>query len=281
MRFHPKSILRGLIRRTALLPFYITDCRIRAQVLEELLSSSVTKTSINTEAIRFFTPTPLLLQRANSVLEKEPDMIRWINSFSNNEVMWDIGANVGVFGLYAAVTKQARVLAFEPSAANFFVLSRNVSLNDLNDRFQAYCIAFAGDTELGSLTGGADMLGGAMSQFGKAGEKSRYWMGGNVSSHGMIGLTMDEFVTRFNPLTPTRLKIDVDGLEWPILQGARRTLSNPQLQSAMIELSLSNKEERSRAIELLDSCGLRFIENGEPQGSGSEWAANHLFTRKG
>ena len=253
---------------------------MRTQILEELIAGSVTTTALPSGEIRFFAPTPLLLLRAKTVLEKEPDMIRWIDGFTESDVLWDIGANVGVFSLYASIMRRARVLAFEPSAANFFVLSRNISVNGLNDRFAAYCLAFSGETELGSLNGGSDTLGGAMSQFGKTGEMSRYWTGASGSSHGMIGFSVDEFVERFNPPLPTRIKMDVDGLEWPILQGARRTLSSSNLKSAMIELSLTNKEERSRAMGYLEECGLEFVASGDPQGVDNEWAANHLFVRK-
>jgi len=38
----------------------------------------------------------------------------------------------------------------------------------------------------------------------------------------MIGFTIDDFIGRFAPAFPTHLKIDVDGLEWPILQARRR-----------------------------------------------------------
>lgn len=229
--------------------------------------------------LKFFAPTPLLQDRAHNVLVKEPDMIRWMDGFGPDTVLWDIGANVGVFTLYAAGARRARVLAFEPSAANFHALARNVSLNQFNDRVSAYCLALSGTTELGALNVASTAMGSAMSHFGKAGEMSRYWTGGGGASHGMVGITVDEFIERFHPPFPTHLKMDVDGLEWPILQGAVKTMRDPRLRAAMVELSLTQPAERDQAISLLAGVGLKFVAHGEAQSGGDEQAANHLFVR--
>src|SRR5881394_2354315 len=65
--------------------------------------------------IRFYCPAPLPEWRARSILIKEPETLEWIDDFRKGEVFWDVGANVGVFSLYAAF-RHATVYAFEPSA---------------------------------------------------------------------------------------------------------------------------------------------------------------------
>ena len=79
---------------------------------------------------------------------------------------------------------------------------------------------------------------------------------------------------------PTAIKVDVDGLEWPILRGGERTLALAGMRSVMIELSLTHDAERSQAIEWLRERGLVLASTGAPQGSGGEQAANHLFMRR-
>lgn len=274
-----QSLSRGVARRLAMLPLHALGPRLRAEALERLADAMITETAVPGGVLKFYAPTPLLQDRAATVLGKEPDMIRWLDSCGPDTVLWDIGANVGVFSLYAAVVRRVQVLAFEPSAANFHVLTRNVSLNQLNDRVTAYCVALSGTTELGVLNVGSTDMGAAMSQFGKAGEMSRYWMGGDSAAHGMVGITVDEFIERFQPAFPTHLKMDVDGLEWPILQGAVKTLRDPRLRAAMVELSLTNQAERDQAMKLLADAGLRFVTHGEVQGTETEKAANHLFVR--
>src|SRR5262249_28869645 len=99
--------------------------------------------------------------------------------------------------------------------------------------------------------------------------------------HGMIGMAVDDFVARFDPPFPTHIKMDVDGLEWPILQGAARTFADPRLRAAMVELTITNAEERRNAIAFMERAGRELVAQGELQGTRLESAANHLFRRRG
>jgi len=213
-------------------------------------------------------------------LSKEPDTIQWIDRFAPGDVFWDVGANVGIFSLYAARRRGVDVLAFEPSADNYMVLCRNVEINALEGRIVPYCIALAGNTELGVLNSPSRELGAALHQFGGRGHVSRYWNGDtSICAQGMIGFTIDDFIRQFAPSFPTRMKIDVDGLEWSILQGAGQTLRDPRLQSIMAELSVSDPAECDRANRFLSDAGFHLVSRGEIQTAEGEAAANHFFAR--
>lgn len=253
----------------------------RARVLEQLSEEMVAETAVPGGRIKFYTPSPLLRSRAQSLLTKEADMIEWMDSMPEGSVLWDIGANVGVFSLYAAICRRATVVAFEPAAANFQVLTRNIELNGVSDRLTAYCLALSGKTQLGLLNLPSHAMGAALSQFGQRGEMSRYLESANNGIvQGMIGYAVDEFVAHFSPVLPTHLKMDVDGLELPILQGAPKFLREPRLRSMMIELSISNTAERGQALAIIQAAGFRLVSQGEGQGSQTERAANHLFVRQ-
>jgi hypothetical protein len=71
--------------------------------------------------------------RVLSLLTKQPATIKWIDSFPADSIMWDIGANVGVFTMYAAL-RGHRVVAFEPAAINYFLLAANCEANKLSGR---------------------------------------------------------------------------------------------------------------------------------------------------
>jgi hypothetical protein len=75
------------------------------------------------------------------------------------------------------------------------------------------------------------------------------------------------------------LKIDVDGIEWEILQGAKKTLNDPRLRSIMIELSISDQAENDRTSAWLSEAGFLLASRGEKQESGGHAGANHLFVR--
>ena len=40
--------------------------------------------------------------RATTFETKEPETLEWIDTIPKNSVLWDIGANVGLYSLYAA-----------------------------------------------------------------------------------------------------------------------------------------------------------------------------------
>jgi len=275
------QIAHSVVRRVASAPLAMLPFSIRANAIEHMAERMISTTQTSAGPIHFFCPSPLLAMRAETLLDKEPDMIRWIDGFAADSVFWDVGANVGVFSLYASVRRHVSVLSFEPSAANFHVLSRNIILNHLSDRITCYSVALSGKTELGVLNLASAAMGSSMSQFGQPGEMSRYaGEGAPGLAHGMVGFTMDDFIKQFGPPFPNYLKIDVDGLEWMILQGGIKTLSDPRLRSAMIELTVTDKAENLQSLELLRNCGLNLASRGELQGGETEKAANHLFVRR-
>jgi FkbM family methyltransferase len=276
-----KSAGLRALREVASLPLRALGKAQRGRALEKLAASMVSEVDVPEGTLRFMTLTPLLQARASSVLSKEPDTVQWIDRFESGDVFWDVGANVGVFALYAARRRGVRVLAFEPSADNYMVLCNNVEINHLEGHVIPYCIALAGNTELGVLNSPSREMGAALHQFGANGETSRYWGGGkSTCAQGMIGFTIDDFIRQFRPPFPTRLKLDVDGLEWLILQGAKQTLLDRRLQSIMAELPMSDEAERDRATAWLSEAGFELLLLGEIQESGGESAANHFFARR-
>ena len=275
-----RALARAL-REAAVLPIRALNPAQRAAALAKLQGEMITNVDTPNGILHFVTSTPLLQSRAHSALSKEPDTIRWIDTFHPSDVLWDIGANVGVFSLYAAQRKKVRVVAFEPSADNFAALCQNVHINALAEWIVPYCLAFAGKTELGILNSASRDVGAALHHFGMRGEMSRFWTNNDgICAQGMIGYTVDDFIRDFDPPFPTHFKLDVDGLEESILAGAEQTFRDRRLQSLMVELTMSHSAERQRAIEQLFGAGFELYMEGAVQESGGETAANHFFRRR-
>jgi FkbM family methyltransferase len=276
-----KARLRKGARWMGKLPLGLLGPQLGAEAIEELSADAITETPVSGGTLRFWTPGTHLRYRAKSVLTKEPDTISWLDGMGKESVLWDIGANVGVYSLYAACCRGCRVIAFEPAAANFHVLTRNVDLNQAGDRVSAYCVALSGTTHLGVLNMASVSMGTALSHFGQAGERSRYWSDQPpVAGHGMVGFTIDDFIAQFPIAFPTHVKLDVDGLEWAILQGAAGMLRDTRLMTVMVELTSTDEGERSSAIALMKECGFDLVSRGAVQETGTEKAANHLFVRR-
>jgi FkbM family methyltransferase len=198
---------------------------VSSYLAEELVP--VVSKSTPAGVIRFFCPAPLPEWRARTLLVKEPETLQWIDGFKSGDVFWDIGANVGVYSLYAG-RRDVTVCAFEPSAPNYYLLNRNIEINRLDSRVEAYCIAFNDRTGIAVLYMANTELGGALSSFGEDID----WQGRRFQAamkQAMIGYSIDEFIERFQVRFPNHMKIDVDGIEPQIIAGARKTISDSRL----------------------------------------------------
>ena len=92
--------------------------------------------NLNNKKVKFFVPSKLSLYRVSTILEKEPETIDWIKKFeknSDNEIIfWDIGANVGIYSIFAACYHdKIKIISFEASTSNLRCLSRNNSIRSL------------------------------------------------------------------------------------------------------------------------------------------------------
>ena len=272
---------RKVLRLLARLSFDTLTIDDRAQLIEHYLNSTMADISIDDVNLRFAASMPTLLWRAKYLPSKEPETIDWIRNFGQNEVLWDIGANVGAYSIYAAAAKQSRVLAFEPSADNYMVLCRNVEANGLQASITPYCVAFAEKTRIAFLNSNSRSLGAALNQFGDRGEKSSYWTNKvGTCVQGMLGYSIDNFIQQFKPPLPTHLKLDVDGLELDILRGAIQTLNDRSLKSVMVELNPDDSHEIEAVISVMTKeSGFRLESRGQMQMSADVRAQNHLFVR--
>lgn len=241
--------------RLALTPF---SAATRASLLEQLAATATPVLERQTAhgPIRFLCPGALPAWRAETLLEKEPDTIAWLDSLPAEAVLWDIGANVGVFTLYAA-RRGCRVVAFEPCINNYELLCRNLAFNGLEERAQAFCLAFSDTTRTGVLNLPFLQVGAALVQFGERqetvdvlGQQSPV-----VFRQMSLGYAPDEFLATFDPPFPTAIKIDVDGLEHAIIAGAEGLLADPRLRTLLVELDMADTGAAGATLERLRAAG--------------------------
>jgi FkbM family methyltransferase len=230
--------------------------------------------------IKFFCPAPVPEWRARTVLTKEPETLEWIDRFDDGDIFWDIGANIGVYSLYAAFRK-IRVQSFEPSAPNYYLLNRNIEINCLDGRISAYCIAFSDRTGVDSFYMANTELGGALNSFGDQVD----WQGNRLRSamkQAMIGYTIDDFIHEFHVDFPNHIKIDVDGIENRIVAGAQTTLSDSRLKSLLVELDSGREDYCNSVIQMITAAGMTFLEKRHsPIFDNTQYAScfNYFFRR--
>ena len=232
--------------------------------------------------IKFYSIDELTLWRAHSLLTKEPETIEWIDRFEDGDVYWDIGANIGTYALYAGIKQNIKVFAFEPSAANYMLINKNIELNNLSSSVKAFCMAFTNTVSLDELKMQNTDFGGALSSFGVAVDYEGKTFEPKFLQ-GMLGFSVDSFVEIFSLPFPTHIKIDVDGIESRIVLGSQKTFSDLRLKSISIELDANRPDYTEAVIKNIENAGLTLkskrhakLFNDGPYSS----IYNYLFTRK-
>jgi FkbM family methyltransferase len=169
------------------------------------------------------------------------------------------------------------VYAFEPSFSTFAQLSKNIHLNQCQGRVIPMHLALSNKTEVGilnysSLTPGTALhaLGEAIDQHGKRFQP--------VYEQPVLSFRIDDLIKMFHVASPNHIKLDVDGVEFEILQGARSVLSNSNLVSILVEVE-PTQESSQKIFDYLQSFGFS-IASKKHHGGSELNTSNYLFIRE-
>ena len=211
------------------------------------------------------TETPMEKCRRNTFWTKEPETIEWIKSFNPNDVFFDVGANVGVYSLFASsLYPEMTIWAFEPMKANYAALIQNIEMNGFHN-IKAFRQA------IGNRTGWVDL---------DRGDGARGESGAQVTDRE--GRTWIASIDDLRAAHPDHVKIDIDGQELEVVKGMKRTLHD--VKSILIEVSTASK---GPVMDILTEAGLNAVNrfNGMSPHSRERRAAegidaeNIIFTR--
>ena len=201
--------------------------------------------------LKFSTLNWLTKWRAETFSDKEPETLEWIDKISKRSVLWDIGANVGLYTCYAA-KRGIRVFAFEPSVFNLETLSRNIFLNDLTEQVTIVPLPLTDKLTFSTLNMGNTDWGGALSTVGQ-----EYGHDGKpmdmVFKIPTIGLSMVDAINSLNITQPDYIKMDVDGIEHLILKGGISILD--KVKGLLVEINDNFSEQSENANLILKEAG--------------------------
>lgn len=183
----------------------------------------------------------------------EPEMLAWIDAIPAGETLWDIGANIGLYTLYAAQRKDITVYAFEPNGLNFGIMIEHLMINQLDRYAKAFCVAFDEKTHIGDLCCSDAEVGQAGNNLQQEGVMNRS-MNDNSFMQSVPVFSMDDFCKIYNLPAPDHMKLDVDGLEDVILKGGTQTLSG--VKSLIIEIE-GDDARQQMLLDLVLRTGLK------------------------
>jgi len=231
--------------------------------------------------MHFVTPSVMTFWRVDSIRTKEPWTLEWIAGFDRGDILLDCGANVGMYTIWAAMTRQARVFAFEPEAQNYALLNRNIQVNGLAATVKAYCLGLSDKSGL-SVLHMADMrIGGSNHALGEALDFAHRPLATNFVQ-GSVAATVDELVAAGAMPVPHHIKIDVDGFEPKVIAGARATLAGKGVKSLLIETN-RNLDDHLAMVGELEKLGFRYeaaqVQRAERKDGPFKGVAEYVFKR--
>jgi FkbM family methyltransferase len=165
-------------------------------------------------------------------------------------LLFDVGAHSGLFSLaHCLVNPENRAVAFEPAAALTARIEQHGRLNGIATRQAVVCKAVA------DSAGSREMFAGDGDGYVQAarfaGTEGRGWRACRLET-----TTLDAEMARCG--APSLVKIDVEGYEREVLEGAGAVLSASR-PVVLLELHLNFLEERriapSSVLALLDAHG--------------------------
>tara|TARA_B100000315_G_scaffold217017_1_gene217309 strand:- start:115 stop:957 length:843 start_codon:yes stop_codon:yes gene_type:complete len=204
---------------------------------------------VGDKTVRFYCGGELAHYRAETLLTKEPYMIEWIDGFQDDDVLLDIGANIGAYTIYAAAVRGIRVISVEPSTENFANLCRNIHENNIGHLVYPFCVAANDREEVMPLYmhSGGLKPGGSGVIFGTEQLTDDRTIDTRGTQHA-VGFSMDGLIKTFDLPFPTKLKMDVIGTQGKVIKGAQGLLNDERLRSIFLEIMTPFQKESSDFI---------------------------------
>ncbi len=233
----------------------------------------------------FQTPNLTTKWRADTLFTKEPGTIDWLNQINSEEILLDIGANVGMYTIYASVVREATVYALEPESQNYSLLNKNIRLNKLDHKVSAYCVGLSNVDNFDYIFMGINNEGAGAANHA-VGEPLNFELQSfhkNIGfAQGCITFKLDTLVETKKLPIPDYIKIDVDGFEYKVIEGAKETLKNKKIKSVIIELN-PNLSEHLATIEFLKKLDFKFSQEQVEKASRKEGSfkgmSEYIFRR--
>jgi len=209
-----------------------------------------------------------ILGRGTTFYTKEPETVNWIKNFEKESVFFDIGANIGIYSLFAAKLNHSTV-SFEPESHNFAALNININDNNFEKKIIAYPISLDEKMKISQLNIFKFRFGGSGHSFDRSiNSQGKEFDASHIQ--GSISITLDKFCEEIK-IYPDHVKIDVDGNELKVINGMKSLLASKKIKSILIELDRTFSEH-IEVISLLKSFDYKLLHYNDKVG-----LSNHIF----
>jgi FkbM family methyltransferase len=186
----------------------------------------------------------------------------YVTTFSRyvqpGHVVFDIGAQAGYFTLIASrlTGHDGQVVAFEPFPKNLRFIREHCRLNDCNN-VKLLEVAVGGSSK-------------------KRRFQAKNSFMGHISNNGSLEVEvspLDDLAAKNEISAPNVLKIDVEGMEYWVLQGGKNIIKNSR---PTIFISTHGQANQSRVLQLLQEWNYEIFKIGKGSAKNADYLAKPI-----
>ncbi|MDZ5620039.1 FkbM family methyltransferase [Nocardioides bizhenqiangii] len=251
-----KSIERAILSRPAL--YLVPAAALHPSHRGERLRAAARAALYVVRTILFRRPSVVRMGRSSKVIARpgefnplhavirnppNTEMAVWRRHLKPGDTFIDVGANIGLYTIYA-LECGASVVAIEPDPVNAERVRENLRANGAD----AVVVAKALDREPGTVTMTTDL------------NERNHLLPAGSDGQTVEATTLDDVIGDRTVM----VKIDVEGAEEAVLHGASRALSERRITLMQLEWGLDEGmtvEDRAALLDLLASHDYRMLEN--------------------
>jgi FkbM family methyltransferase len=157
-------------------------------------------------------------------LHEFEDMMFLLHLLRPGDIFVDAGANIGSYTILASSVAGAKSISFEPVPSTFLHLKNNVAINNIESSVELQNAGVGKEKGKLSFTSSYDTMNHVVSDSSNK----------NQETVQVDIVTLDDILdNRF----PVLIKIDTEGFEMAVLQGAVSTLNHPSLLAIIVEIN--------------------------------------------
>lgn len=146
-----------------------------------------------------------------------------------HDLFCDVGANIGEYTILASAAIGSRSISFEPVGSTYAELKRNIAMNQITTLVDARQMAVGAEHSQVHLSTNQDT-------------QNHVLVGAELIDGGLAAqVEADSLDDILGENAPQLLKVDVEGWEHEVFQGAAKLLLDPRLSSVIVELNQSGE----------------------------------------
>jgi len=193
-----------------------------------------------------------LFWRATETPSLDPDTNRWIKTFSKNDVFYDVGANIGLYSIMAAKFMKVTVLSIEIDLMNARMLYENVYMNNCQEKVTILPVGIDSHSRQEKLFLKTMSYGDALHNLRKP---NPMIVDPDTIQISVPVFRLDDLIKILGLPAPTKIKIDVDGVDLDVIKGSVDALKT--VTGLVIEY-MPNSSFRDEIHNFLSKHGFTF-----------------------